>query len=173
MGQFDQIREVENFRLGSISMIEAILWQIRLNSEFETLVAAVSADATALDRGIDLWTHPLWLDDTPEWAVRGWETLATELTKRAPHWKTLVRWYEDRLHGDDWAASQGRPAIPELDIARASLPDSYWKKGRQGGERSHRQVGSLFLGWHPDRRPGFARVSRTIGGRTRRRSSLN
>ncbi len=120
-------------------------------------------DMTTFEAGIDLWTQPLWLDDIPEWAVEGWENLATELTKRTPYWKTLVRWYDDRLRGDDWAASQGRPAIPELEIARASLPDSYWKKGGKAVNLAIAELEDFFWNNVPLKDPALRELVNGIG----------
>lgn len=124
---------------------------------------AISLDATALESGVDLWSQPLWLDDIPNWAAEGWENLATELTKRTPYWKTLVRWYEDRLRGDDWAASQGRPAIPELEIARASLPESYWKKGGKAVNLAIAELEDFFWNNVPLKDPALRELVKGLG----------
>lgn len=127
------------------------------------IASCLSLDATALESGVDLWSQPLWLDDIPEWAAQGWENLATELTKRTPYWSTLVRWYEDRLRGDDWAASQGRPAIRELEIARASLPDSYWKKGGKAVNLAIAELEDFFWNGVPLKDPALRELVNGIG----------
>jgi hypothetical protein len=137
--------------------------EYRVGVDVDDAWRAVSLDATALESGVDLWSQPLWLDDIPQWAAEGWENLATELTKRTPYWKTLVRWYEDRLRGDEWAASQGRPAIRELEIARASLPDSYWKRGGKAVNLAIAELEDFFWNNVPLKDPALRELVNGIG----------
>lgn len=144
-----------------------VLFPASINAEppwiVDSLSNASQSDIASLSNGADLWGQLLWLDDIPEWAAQGWENLATELTKRSAYWKTLVRWYEDRLLGDDWAASQGRPAIPELEIARASLPDSYWKKGGKAVNLAIAELEDFFWNNVPLKDPALRDLVNGIG----------
>lgn len=149
----------EETAIGDLNISIVLLGGPNLEEQWRT----ISLDATALESGVDLWSQPLWLDDIPEWAAEGWENLATELTKRTPYWKTLVRWYEDRLRGDDWAASQGRPAIRELEIARASLPDSYWKKGGKAVNLAIAELEDFFWNNVPLKDPALRELVNGIG----------
>jgi hypothetical protein len=104
---------------------------------------ALSIDATYVDEGAtasDIAGWRLWPEEPPPEIAEHWREMKRDLlashdsvfgssrmpvplggTKRSRDWDVWTDWYEARLRGD--------PAIAELEIARATIPNQTWKQG--------------------------------------------
>ncbi|MEP3303034.1 MAG: hypothetical protein ABJO05_13795 [Roseibium sp.] len=87
--------------------------------------AAVLSDQLHIKAGrsvASLAGTPLWHDQgTPHEIARSWNRLREALLARDEGWDVWTDWYDDRL--------QGRPANPDLEVARVTLPEELWEEG--------------------------------------------
>ncbi|WP_237155525.1 hypothetical protein, partial [Oryzibacter oryziterrae] len=90
---------------------------------------SISQDCSALVIGQALHANTLWPNDAPRWAQEAIDGMNDVLLADGAHWEVFVNWYRDRLEGDAAAARRGRPAIREMDIEIATIPDEVWKAG--------------------------------------------
>lgn len=88
------------------------------------LLSAISIDATRVEEGqtaSDITGSPLWPKGQPDQFLSLWQELKTALDAEKQDWDVWTDWYEARLRGD--------PAIENLEIARATVPDKIWNQG--------------------------------------------
>ncbi len=85
---------------------------------------ALSADATRIDEGAsasDIAGSRLWPAEQLSEIAALWLEMERDLLAVGEDWDVWTTWYEARLRGD--------PAIEELEIARATIPDEIWNQG--------------------------------------------
>jgi hypothetical protein len=86
--------------------------------------SALSGDAARSDEGarpFDIAGSRLWLEAQPPMIAELWLEMKRDLLVVGEDWDVWTDWYEARLRGD--------PAVEELEIARANIPDEIWKQG--------------------------------------------
>lgn len=92
--------------------VQAVFWR------------SVSDEVGALE-GSSLYEHfietPLWHSGTPGWIRDPWHFLREHLLAADEGWEVWTAWYQDRL--------DGKAANEELEVAKALIPDKFWKAG--------------------------------------------
>ena len=88
-----------------------------------SIFASQSADALAIQSGIDPLTLPLWHNDTPpDWFTTAEAAMRTYWQTNNPtHWSFWQRWYD--------AAVAGNPLDWHLQRDIALIPDEIWQSG--------------------------------------------
>ncbi len=88
-------------------------------------IAAIEAVRAQPDRNRQalrmMAQEPLWPAGASKPVLLNWDRLKGALAETGDHWEVWTSWYEERL-----ASS---PADLELEFARASIPDVYWRHG--------------------------------------------
>ncbi|MEL7470974.1 MAG: hypothetical protein AAFN27_21155 [Pseudomonadota bacterium] len=69
----------------------------------------------------DFYASSLWCGELPTGSLEDWSSLRDHLLADNEGWKVWVDWYQDRL--------EGKPAIEDLEVAKALIPDEIWKAG--------------------------------------------
>ncbi len=69
----------------------------------------------------EIAASPLWPRGQPPEIAKLWQAMKRDLLAAGEDWEVWTDWYDARLRGD--------PAIEELEVARAMIPDEMWKQG--------------------------------------------
>jgi hypothetical protein len=83
------------------------------------------AEESLVTRALTLAKLKLWLTERPTSARDAWQELQDVMLSDGDDWDFWIRWYQDRLAGEQ---SLGETS----DIAIATLPDGLWEQGPAG-----------------------------------------
>jgi hypothetical protein len=92
---------------------------------YAAAVRASAADADEIEgedipAALDLASEPLW-PELPAAIRLLWPRLRRTLLEANDSWEVWTEWYDDRL--------AGRPADPDVELARVTLPQALWELG--------------------------------------------